>query len=352
MYKTFKIYTLTVLILVCGMLNAQTVRKMTVENGGTGAFKAEIVSDSSLTAFTIYRPADLPSEPLPVVLYGNGACMNSSVEARYFLNELASHGYIVIAIGPYNEDDFIAHWTGVMTMMHPGSKQVILADGTEVKALTPEELREYLTRQNAAREAAQKQAGKKKNKTPEPEPFRTYPRQLLEALDWLTDQNANEESEYCGHVDLDKVAVMGQSCGGAQAIAVLHDPRISTGIILNSGMGEMAMQGADHNSLQHIRVPMLYVVGGEADMATGNAAKDFESIEKVPVFMVNTVIDGHEGSYYESHGGKYAVIVNQWLEWQLKGKVGQSAPFLNDDAFHSLYEGWTLDRKNCGVYGE
>lgn len=50
MYKTFKIYTLTALILISGMLNAQTVRKMTVENGGTGAFKAEIVSDSSLTA--------------------------------------------------------------------------------------------------------------------------------------------------------------------------------------------------------------------------------------------------------------------------------------------------------------
>ena len=338
--KTLKLISFAFLLLLSGMLNAQTIKKMTVEDGGTGAFKAEIVSDAKLPAFTIYRPAKLPATPLPVVLYGNGACMNSSVEARYFLNELASHGYIIIAIGPYNEKDFIAHWTDVMKMMHPGTKQVILADGTEVKKLSEKEMQEFFAKRSES-----------EDDTPQPDRAPTYPGQLLEALDWLTAQNADGQSEYYGHIDLSNVAVMGQSCGGAQALAVIHDPRISTGIILNSGIGDMEMQGATSRSLQNIRVPMLYVVGGDTDVATENATKDFVAIKDVPVFMVNTIIDGHEGSYYEKHGGKYAVLVAEWLDWQLKGKADHSASFLDENAFKAAYSGWTIDRKNESAMG-
>src|SRR5208337_3319256 len=46
------------------------------------------------------RPAILSSTPkLPVLLWANGECRNTSVEFTRFLGELASHGYLVIAIG-------------------------------------------------------------------------------------------------------------------------------------------------------------------------------------------------------------------------------------------------------------
>lgn len=322
---------------------AQTCRSMVIEDGGTGPYKSVIVSDETLPAFTIYRPQDLnEGGSFPVILYGNGACMNSSIEIRYFLNELASHGYIAVAIGPYNEDDFFAHWTSVMKMMHPSKKDVVLADGTVVRPVTKEELEA----RRLAEEKQQKENTSDGSGTAGEAPFRTYPRQLLEALDWLTDRNADSRSDYYHKIDLENVAVMGQSCGGAQALAVSHDPRIKTTIILNSGIGDMEMMGCSKENLASVHAPMMYIVGGPEDMATRNAAMDFKRLNDVPVVLIDTAIDGHEGSYYEAHGGKYAVAVRKWLDWQLKKKTAGAALFLDDEYFQISFPGWSIIRKN------
>ena len=59
-------------------------------------------SDKGLATHTIYRPAQLKGR-YPVVLWGNGSCVNSSFGYREFLSEIASHGFIVLAIGPYRD---------------------------------------------------------------------------------------------------------------------------------------------------------------------------------------------------------------------------------------------------------
>jgi len=67
---------------------------------GSGPFPALREEPSSLPTHTVYRPADLAKTPkLPVLLWANGGCRNTSVEFTRFLGELASHGYIVIATG-------------------------------------------------------------------------------------------------------------------------------------------------------------------------------------------------------------------------------------------------------------
>ena len=53
---------------------------------------------------------------------------------------------------------------------------------------------------------------KKGAKQPAAPQFSTYPKMLLEVLDWLTEQNATQGSEYYHCLALDKVAAMGQSC--------------------------------------------------------------------------------------------------------------------------------------------
>jgi len=335
---------------------AQTEQSQIIENGGTGPYKAVAIGDKSLPTHMIYRPENLKAYvaengKIPVLLYANGACANNSLEMSRLLSEVASWGYIVLAIGPYMDmpdDAFYNQWKGVVRGWYPETKPIaIMGNGERLTPYTEAEL----AAQAAEREAAQKAAAAaaKKNKKPvvtvEPQ-FRTYARQLLEALDWLTDQNGNEESEYYHLIDLEKVAAMGQSCGGAQVLGVAHDPRIKTCMIFNSGIGEMSMSGASKKSLANLHTPMLYINGGTADVAYNNANGDWGRIaDCIPVVKIST-LDGHHGTYYEAHAGAFAVVARMWMNWQLKGQVGDSALFMNDEYEKTFYPDWTFERKN------
>ena len=352
-----KVLALAVALVAAGALClAQTENKQVIENGGTGPWKSVAVGDAGLPTHTIYRPDNLKTYveengKIPVLLYANGACANNNLEMSRLLSEVASWGYIVLAIGPYAEmpdDAFYAQWKGVVRGWYPETKTVaIMGNDERLTPYTEEELAARAAEREAERKAAEAAAKKNKGKkaAPAPAPFRTYPRQLLEALDWLTDQNANAQSEYYHLIDLDKVAAMGQSCGGAQVLAVAHDPRIKTCLIFNSGMGEMSMSGASKESLANLHQPMLYLNGGPADVAYENANGDWKRIKGVPVVKIST-LDGHHGTYYEKHAGAYAVAARQWLNWQLKGKIGDSALFMNDEYGKMMHPDWMFDRKN------
>src|SRR6201999_4547855 len=68
-----------------------------------------------------------------------------------------------------------------------------------------------------------------------PPPPATDWHELDRAIDWATTQNARVGSPYKGHLDVHHVAMMGQSCGGLQAMQASEDPRVTTTVILNSG---------------------------------------------------------------------------------------------------------------------
>lgn len=355
----FKKIVASAAILLTVACYAQTTDRQVIENGGTGPFKSVAVGDAGLPTHVIYRPEDLAAAAkenggkLPVILYANGACVNNSLEMSRLLSEVASYGYVIMAIGPYEEysdEKFYNQWKGVVRGSYPSTKEVlVMGNGERVFAYTEEELAAQRAEREAARAAVMaemKKASKSKKKAAAaPAPFRTYPRQMLEALDWITDQNANAESEYYHLVDLDKVAAMGQSCGGAQVLAVAHDPRIKTCVMLNTGIGENSMQGASKASLENLHTPMFYMIGGPVDIAFKNAQGDYDNIKTLPIVMANS-LDGHSGTYYEKNGGPYAVAARKWLDWQLKGKVGESAMFLDDEYEAKFYPDWTFVRKN------
>ena len=337
-----------------GAMNAQTSQKQIVEEGGTGPYKSEVVGDASCPAFTIYRPQNLndlvaKQGALPVIVYANGACFNNNVEMRLLLSEVASYGYVIAAIGPYDEEDVMAQWRGVLKSAYPETKgEVIMANGEKILPLTPEEIKARQEQQAKQRELAAKNAkkNKKKQQVAQVPAFQTYPKMLLEVLSWLTDQNATKGSEYYHCLDLDHVAAMGQSCGGAQVLGVAHDPRIKTCVMLNSGIGDMEMMGSTKECLKNLHQPMFYMIGGPGDIAYANAQKDYERIaDNIPVVMLNSK-DGHSGTYYEKHGGNYAKAVIKWLDWQLKGKVGQSALFLDDEYLKMKFPEWQGVRKH------
>src|SRR5512145_2475669 len=79
-----------------------------VEDGGTGPYSALMLTESTLPTHTIFRPNDLSAfgerNKLPIIAWGNGACANSPWEHVNFLSEVASHGFLVIAIGPIPQE--------------------------------------------------------------------------------------------------------------------------------------------------------------------------------------------------------------------------------------------------------
>ena len=68
---------------------------------GSGPFKAVMGEEPGLPSHTLYHPADLAKAgKLPVIAWGNGACINAGNRFRDFLTDIASHGYLIIANGP------------------------------------------------------------------------------------------------------------------------------------------------------------------------------------------------------------------------------------------------------------
>lgn len=157
---------------------------------GTGRFPAILEHDSGLPTHTAYRPQDLSKVEgtLPIIAWGNGACANNGLSHRNFLLEIASHGYLAIAIGP----------------------PAVAAAGRR----RPEAAAVTLGQTSPAGAA--------------PGPARVGPDirsvQLLDAIDWALAEDGRNGSPYKGKLDPSKIAVMGMSCGGIQAYAVATDP--------------------------------------------------------------------------------------------------------------------------------
>lgn len=265
-----------------------------IEDGGTGPYSAVMVSDSSLATHMIFRPGDLNGfgrkNKLPIIAWGNGACANSPWEHVNFLSEVASHGFLVIAIG---------------TMPRP-----VQGGGS-----------------------------------------RSTSSQLLDAIDWAIAENSDKTSQYYNKLDITKIAVSGMSCGGLQTLEVAPDPRITTAVICNSGIlgnsgrGMPGMPKLTKDQLEKLHTPTLYILGGESDIAYNNGMDDFGRINHVPVFMANLDV-GHGGTYGRPHGGEFAVVAAAWYKWQLKGDKEAAKMFVGESCGLSRMPGWKVEKKN------
>ena len=260
-----------------------------VGEGGSGPHKAVLVGDPTLPTHTVYRPKDLApfgnELKLPIVLWGNGGGIANSRGYRQFLAEIASHGFLVVAIGPANA---------------AGGK-----GGTSKSA------------------------------------------DLLVGLDWATAQN-EKGGDYRGKIDTKKVAAMGHSLGGLQALEVASDPRVTTAVLWNSGVlpgGKSLGPKVTRDDLNKLKVPLAYVIGGPKDIATKNAEADFESIKELPVFLASREV-GHGGTFAEKNGGAFGVVGVAWLKWQLKGDKEAAKTFLGKTPGLAADTKWSVKAKN------
>ena len=295
MKRYFSLFCAAVLLAGCasGPVAPETVQSKIVEDGGTGPYKAIMFEAPDFEAHTVFAPQDLSEfgrkKQLPVVVWGNGACTNSPWEHYKFLNEIASHGFLVIATGHIPMEEVPYHGP------------------------------------------------------------RSTSEQQIQSVEWAIAQNADKESPFYGRIDTEAIAAAGMSCGGLQTLDNSADPRFKTLMIMNSGlfvnpMGAMpGMPMPEKEKLQSIKVPVIYILGDEEDIAYGNGMDDFFRLKNIPAVAANYPV-GHGGTYREPHGGEFTVPALAWLQWQLQGNEEAAKMFTGSPCGLALREGWTVEK--------
>lgn len=292
-------FMIACLLALSGFCNAQetpsyvVTRSLIVEEGGTGDYKAIMEEVSNLPDHTIFMPQDLTffnkKNPLPVIVWANGACVNCPWGHFKYLNEVASQGYLVIA-------------TGFMPM----------------------EDKEYITDMSSSE-------------------------QQMQSIDWALAQNDDPKSPLFKKINPKAVCAAGMSCGGLQTLYNCGDKRITAYMIMNSGLfsdpkGAIPGMPMPHKEeLEKLHGPIIYVLGGKEDIAYLNGMDDFHRIQHVPAIAINYPV-GHAGTYREPHGGEFRFPTIAWLNWQLKNDKNASRMFVGTSPELLKRNKWTLEK--------
>ena len=247
----------------------------------------EVASGSAFGSpvHVVFHPADLDAFPsrdsLPVMAWGNGGCAINSTRYSSFLTTIASHGFLVLATAP--------------------------VEGTERRQATDDDLRA--------------------------------------ALDWAEAENARQGSPLEGKIATDRMAVMGQSCGGFLSVSLGADPRVDTIAPFNSGVSAGGRGGATTSDLDELHGPVLLINGGEVDFMYEPSAANFDAINHVPAFYGARDNAGHTATVFHPGGGEFANVASNWPRWILKGDEEAGAMFAGEDCTLCTDPNWETRSK-------
>jgi dienelactone hydrolase len=178
--------------------------------------------------FNVTRPKDLTGRTWPVIAWANGGCVRSDFTWQPLFDSWAAGGYVVLSLSANGEGDPLG---GLLAMLQQTSK-------VEHRAL----------------------------------------------FDWVEKQNAS--GPYAGKLDLERLVLAGNSCGGVTALeAAAEEPRAAAVFVLS---GSSAIGSVNTEVMGKISVPVGYVVGGEDDIAGTNAKADYPALkEGMPAMLVS-----------------------------------------------------------------
>lgn len=163
--------------------------------------------------------------------------------------------------------------------------------------------------------------------------------ELVNALDWIIQQNQNPRSPLYQKINVNKVAAGGHSLGSISTFNFADDPRLTTTIHVagghggtggGSGAGGCSPGGCGGSPSfggsgpENLRNPTAYICGANDTLgATDNAKLDYE-VTNVPVFF--TIMTGVDHIMAARQG---LPAITAWLLWYLKDETQRQADFLN-----------------------
>jgi dienelactone hydrolase len=250
-----------------------------------GPYKVTSEGAFGSPGYLVFHPTALDAFPkkdtLPVMVWGNGGCAIDSTRYSGFLTTIASHGFLVMGTVPQ--------------------------EGAARRQETADDVRG--------------------------------------AIDWAAKENARAGSPLEGKIALDKVAVMGQSCGGFLSIALGADPRVKTIGVFNSGVQKAPSPFATADDLPKLHGPVLLINGGEPDFMMATSAATFDMINNLPAFYGARHNAGHTATVFHPGGGEFANVASNWLLWTFKGDKKAGKMFVGKDCGLCTNSNWDVRQK-------
>jgi dienelactone hydrolase len=258
----------------------------------------EVTSEAAFEApgFHVYRPTALEAFPkkdtLPVMVWGDGGCGIDSSHFSGILTTIASHGVLVVGTVPQ--------------------------EGAAPRQENADDMRN--------------------------------------AIDWVGKENVRAGSPLNGKIAVDKIAVMGTSCGGFLSLTLGADPRVKTIGVFNSGVRTPpggTPQGSSGrpspqptaDALPKLHGPVLLLNGSDADFLMGASAATFEAINNVPAFYGARHNGGHSATYFHPGGGEFANVASNWLLWTFKGDKEAGKMFVGGNCGLCTNSNWDVKSK-------
>jgi hypothetical protein len=247
----------------------------------------EVTSEPAFGApgLHVYRPAKLEAFPkkdtLPVMIWGNGGCAIDSTRYGGFLTTISSHGFLVMGTVPQ--------------------------EGAARRQENADDIRG--------------------------------------AIDWAEKENARADSPLKGKIAVDKVSVMGQSCGGFLSIALGVDARVKTIGVFNSGVQKAPTPFATADDLAKVHGPVLLINGSDPDFMLATSLATFELINNVPVFYGARHNAGHTATVFHPGGGEFANVASNWLLWTFKHDKKAGKMFVGKKCDLCTNSNWDVKEK-------
>jgi dienelactone hydrolase len=174
-------------------------------------------TSATLAGYNIYRPAEMKAgAPLPIIAWANGGCVRRDATWTTILERWAGEGFFVIAVTSLPNADPAA----------PGR---------------------FTVDDQAA------------------------------AIEWAIRENGSSTSPYANRLDINRIVAAGNSCGGMTSLALAaRDSRVKSVYILSgSSLGPNTTKEAAGALMSKVSAPVLFIVGGEEDIARKPANLDY-----------------------------------------------------------------------------